>query len=635
MIVLSLKDISKSYGTDVILKNITFNVNEYEKIGLVGINGAGKTTLFKILCGDISSDSGEKYLAQDKKMGYLSQNIDLNENSTVFSETMEVFSHIKAMEKRLREIEELLSSSEDSMHEQLLKEYGKLQDEFERQGGYSCESFARGILTGLGIDSRDFDKEIRYLSGGQKTRVSLAKMLLKNPDILLLDEPTNHLDLSAISFLENFLKEYKGTVIIISHDRYFLDIITNKTLELTGGIVEEYNGNYSCFIKERQKRFDQRLKEYELQQKEIERMEEIIKRYRSFNREKSIKQAESREKALNRIERIDKPVIENKTARISFETRIKSGNDVLIIDKLSKSFGENNLFKNLSLMIRRGERTALIGENGKGKTTLFRIIKNELMGDEGYVKLGRNVLVGYYDQEQRNLTSDKNVLDEIWDEFPEMTTTQIRTYLGAFLFSGDDVFKPISKLSGGEKCRLSLLKLMLSNSNFLLLDEPTNHLDMLSREALEDALISYEGTLFVISHDRYFLNKVIDRIYELENGGLTEYPGNFQYYMLKKNSSSDEIVINTSGKTKTEIKEERKKIREVQERKKQIQKDIAQVEKDIEIAEDQLHDLEKSLCLEEVYSNPVRCQEVNRLIKDLKENINSLYERWEELSLIE
>lgn len=632
MIALSLKNISKTYGTDVILKDVSFNVNESEKIGLVGINGAGKTTLFKIICKDIAPDSGEIFTMTGKKIGYLSQNLDLSDDNTVFSEVMRVYENIKDIEIRLRKIEKLLSNIDEGEHEALLKEYGTLQDQYERLNGYGCESFARGMLTGLGIEQKDFDKNIRYLSGGQKTRVALAKLLLSNPDILLLDEPTNHLDLAAISYLESFLKDYSGTVIIISHDRYFLDVITSRTLELTDGIAEDYGGNYSYFISERSSRYEKRTKEYELQQKEIQRLEEIIKKYRSFNREKSIKQAESREKALDRIERIDKPKIDTKSAGISFNTRIKSGNDVLIIDKLSKAFGENTLFNDLSFMIRRGEKVALIGENGKGKTTLFKIICGNLKQDSGLVKLGRNVLVGYYDQEQKNLSPDKNALDEIWDEFPEMTVTQVRTYLGAFLFKGDDVFKPVSKLSGGEKCRLSLLKLMLSNCNLLLLDEPTNHLDMLSREALEDALLEYEGTLFVISHDRYFLKKVIERIYELGNNNLTEYSGGFDYYIAKKNAPEEEIIINTVGKTKTEIKEERKKQRELLERKKQIEIEISGIEKEIAENERLILELEKSLCSEDVYSNPLKCAAVNRNIKELKNSVEELYEKWEKLS---
>ncbi|EYE89565.1 thiamine ABC transporter substrate-binding protein [Fervidicella metallireducens AeB] len=639
MYVLSLNKVSKSYGTDIILKDITFSINENEKVGLVGKNGAGKTTLFKILCGLLTPDTGDIFIAKEKRIGYLSQNLDLEDELTIFQETMKVYSHVKSLEARLRELEILMSTPEmlenEAEHNRLLKEYGHVQDEFERLNGYGCESFAKGVLVGLGIRPEDFNKEIKYLSGGQKTRVALSKLLLSNPEILLLDEPTNHLDLDAIYFLEGFLKDYKGTVILISHDRYFLDVITTKTLELTQGMIEEYNGNYTYFINERDKRYEQKLKEYELQQKEIERLEEIIERYRSFNREKSIKQAESKEKQLAKIERIDKPAVDTKAARINFEVKFKSGNDVLIAENLSKAFGENLLFENLSFMIRREEKVALIGENGKGKSTIFKIICGNLSPDSGLVKLGKNVYIGYYDQEQKDLSLNKTVLDELWDAYPDMTVTEIRNYLAAFLFTGDDVFKTIDKLSGGERARLSLLKLMLSKSNFLLLDEPTNHLDILSREALEKALSGYEGTLFVISHDRYFLNKVINRILELDENGLTEYLGNFQYYLDKKNASDDEIVINTTGKTKTEIKEERKKLRESQERKKQIQRDIKNIEKEIEETENEIKYLEEQMCLEEVYSNPEKSLEINKKILASKEKLEKLLERWEELIVLE
>lgn len=635
MISLSLNNITKSYGIDMILKNITFGINEYDKIGLVGRNGAGKTTLFKILCGELQADSGDIFIQKDKTIGYLSQNLGLDENLTVFEETMKVFENIKQMEIRLRELETQIAENsqnyEDANYDKLLREYGSIQEEYERLNGYGCESFAKGILIGLGITPEDFNKEVRYLSGGQKTRVALSKLLLKNPDILLLDEPTNHLDLSAIYFLENFLKEYKGTIIIISHDRYFLDIITNKTFELTDGVIEEYNGNYSYFIEKRQERHEQKLKDYELQQKEIKRLEEMIDRFRSFNREKSIKQAESKEKMLDKIERIDKPTVDNKSARISFESRVRSGNDVLLIDSISKSYGEKVLFTDLSFMIRREERVALIGENGKGKTTIFKIICGNVDPDEGFVKLGKNVYVGYYDQEQKEISLEKTVLDEIWDAFPNMTVTQVRNALAAFLFTGDDVFKVISSLSGGEKCRLSLLKLMLTNPNFLLLDEPTNHLDILSREALESSLLDYDGTLLVISHDRYFLNKIINRIIELDGDGLTDYPGNFQYYLARKNAPQDEIVVNTVGKTKTEIKDERRKLKEVQDRKKMLQKELSDIEKTIERTEEEISELENLMCLEEIYSNPEKSLEVNNKVKNSKDKLNALYERWEEL----
>jgi ATP-binding cassette, subfamily F, member 3 len=637
MILLSLNNITKAYGTDVILKDINFSINENEKIGLVGRNGAGKTTIFKMISQQMLPDSGSIFISKDKKVGYLSQNLNLDENITVFEETLKVFEDLIAIEKRLRELEELIShhsiNSESNYNEILLKEYGNLQEEFERNNGYGIESFARSILVGLGISNDDFTKKIMYLSGGQKTRVALAKLLLENPDILLLDEPTNHLDLSAIYFLENFLKEYRGTIIIISHDRYFLDIITNRTYELTDGHIEEYNGNYSYFINERQNRYEQRIKDYELQQQEIKRLEEIIERYRSFNREKSIKQAESREKALDKIERIDRPTSRDKSARILFDIRIRSGNDVLLIDNISKSYNQNVLFENLSMLIRREERIALIGENGKGKTTIFKIICDIVKPDKGYVKLGKNVKIGYYDQEQKNISNNKIVLDEIWDEYPELTVTEVRNYLAAFLFTGDDVFKNIDTLSGGEKSRLSLLKLMISNSNFLLLDEPTNHLDIMAREALEKAMLEYPGTLLTISHDRYFLNKVIKKIVELVDGNLIEYLGNFEYYQNKKNSPKDEIVINTVGKTRTEVKDERKKIREAQGNKLQLQKSLKEVEREIEEMEKLIKNYEEQLCREEVYSNPLKSIEVSNYVLDSKKVLDDLYTKWEELSI--
>lgn len=642
MIILSTSNISKSYGTDIILKDVNFSVNEYEKIGFVGKNGAGKTTIFKMLSGQMIPDNGNIFVTKDKKVGYLSQNLNIDENMTVFQETLKVFDDIIKIEQRLRELEGLIahhsvnSNDNDIYHEKLLKEYGDLQDEFEIHNGYGIESFARSILVGLGISPDDFNKEINCLSGGQKTRVALAKLLLESPDILLLDEPTNHLDLSAISFLENFLKEYKGTIIIISHDRYFLDVITTKTYELIDGLIEEYNGNYSYYIHERENRYNERLKDYELQQKELKRLEEIIERYRSYNREKSIKQAESREKALDKIERIDKPTSTEKSARIMFDVKIRSGNDVLLIDNISKSYNHNLLFENLSMLIKREERIALIGENGKGKTTIFKIICDFVKPDCGYVKLGKNVKIGYYDQEQKNLSLNKTILDEIWDEYPDMTVTEVRNYLGAFLFKGDDVFKTIDTISGGEKCRLSLLKLMISNSNFLLLDEPTNHLDIMSREALENALLEYPGTLLVISHDRYFLNKVINKIIELNEGKLTEYLGNFEYYLNKKNAQADDIIVSTAGKTKTEVKEERRKLRELQDNKKQLQKSVKDLEKEIEAMEIKIKGLEDSLCLEEVYSNSSKSIEVNNELISSKNNLEKLYEKWEEcLTLME
>lgn len=635
MLALSLNKITKSYGVDVILQDISFTINENEKVGFVGKNGAGKTTLFKILTGEINPDSGDIFIPKEKKLGYLSQNLGLDENLTVFEETMKVFEDVKIIESRLRELEILISQTSDNPisneYEKYLKEYGRLQDEFEKKNGYGCESFAKGILVGLGIGPEHYDKKVELLSGGQKTRVALSKLLLQNPDVLLLDEPTNHLDLEAINFLEGFLRDYPGTVIIVSHDRFFLDVITSKTFELTNGIVEEYGGNYSYYINERNTRYKQRLKEYELQQKEIERLESIIEKFRSFNREKSIKQAESREKMLDKIERIDKPTLDEKSSRINFQCKVKSGVDVLIVDELSKSFSDKKLFENISFMIRREEKVALIGENGRGKSTIFKIIKEDISQSSGYIKIGKNVQIGYYDQEQRELCSHKTILDEIWDTYPSMGVKEVRNTLASFLFTGDDVFKEISLLSGGEKCRLALLKLMLSKPNFLLLDEPTNHLDILSREALEDALLTYDGTLFVISHDRYFLNKIINRILELDENTITEYLGNYQYYVDRKNEDEEDLVVSSVGKTKTQVKEERKKLRGERDKIKKLKLEIKDIEKTIEKLEKEVSTLEAELCIEEVYSNPEKSLEVNTKITSNKKEIESLYEKWEVL----
>jgi ATP-binding cassette subfamily F protein 3 len=462
--------------------------------------------------------------------------------------------------------------------------------------------------------------------------VALSKLLLSNPDILLLDEPTNHLDLDAIEWLEEYLKDYKGTVLVISHDRFFLDAITHKTFELSNGTMDTYNGNYSSYIELKKKSYEEKLKAYNLQQAEIKRQEEIIERYRSFNREKSVRAAESRQKALDKIERIDAPNKERKINAIKFETQIKSGNDVLHIENLSKSFGNKTLFKGLELEIKRCERIALIGENGRGKTTLFRILMDNEQKDSGVCVLGKNVFIGYYDQEQSNLDDSKTVLDEVWDNFPQLTTTELRNALAAFLFTGDDVFKKISTLSGGEKCKINLLKLMLSKSNFLLLDEPTNHLDIMSREALEDALLSYDGTVLVISHDRYFLNKIVEKILELNEDGVKTYLGNYNYYIeKKKNPLRYQELEENEGKTKTQIQYERKKKKEEEQLEKEKKLKVKKLEETIASLETDITELNNLLCLEEIYSNPQKSEEVNKQISENESKLEQLYEEWENL----
>lgn len=638
MIVLSCKDISKSYGIRDVLKNITFSINEGDKVGIIGGNGEGKSTLFKIISKELSQDSGEIFIDKNRTIGYLTQHVDLDLNNTIYNEMNLVFKDLLNIEDRLHSLEikmaEPYTEDNAAYHEKVIKDYTTLQDLYSHKGGYTYKGEISRVLKGLGFTEEDFDKTINTLSGGQKTRVSLCKLLLKNPDIILLDEPTNHLDLEAIEWLEEYLKNYKGTVLVISHDRFFLDAVTNNTFEVINGHVNCYNVPYTKFIDQRKKNYEAQLKAYNLQQAEIKRQEAIIEKFRSFNREKSIRAAESREKALEKMEKLDAPDKEKEASKIKFEASVKSGHDVLHIENLAKSYGDNKLFSNLNLDLKRGEKVALIGENGRGKTTLFKIILDNLAPDSGKVILGTNVNVGYYDQEQSDLNLDKTILDEVWDEFPNLTTSKLRGSLASFLFTGDDVFKIINTLSGGEKCRINLLKLMLSRSNLLLLDEPTNHLDIMSREALEDALLSYDGTLMVISHDRYFLNKVINRILELNENGIKEFLGNYSYYQEKKiNPNRFEVLEELSnGKTKTQLKDEKKKKRELEKEAKALNLKIKNIEEDISKGEEKLLSLQEELCLEEIYSNPYESGRVNKEIKDLEEKIAKLYEEWENLN---
>ncbi|APC84322.1 ribosomal protection-like ABC-F family protein [Clostridium botulinum] len=636
MVVLSCKNISKAYGVDLILDNLTFNINENDKVGLIGANGAGKSTLFKILTSSLEQDSGDIFIDKSKSLGYLAQHLSLDSNNTIYEEVLDVFHDLIKMEEKLNKLEKLMNEPYDKnnkeYHDKVIKDYTTYTDLYINRGGYTYKGEIHRVLRGLSFEEEDFNKQINILSGGQKTRVALCKLLLQSPDILLLDEPTNHLDLTAINWLEEYLKAYKGTVLIISHDRYFLDEITNQTFELISGHMNCYNGNYSKFIELRKKEYEVKLKAYNLQQSEIKRQEKIIEKYRSFNREKSIKAAESRQKSLDKIERIDAPDKLPKPVKISFETQIKSGNDILHIENLSKSYGDMTLFENVEMDIKRGEKIALIGDNGRGKTTLFKIIMDEIQSNSGTKYIGKNVFIGYYDQEQSDLNECNTVLDEIWDEFPEMTTTEVRNALAAFLFTGDDVFKEISKLSGGEKCKVNLLKLMLSKSNLLLLDEPTNHLDIMSREALEDALLNYDGTVLVISHDRYFLNKVIGKIYELNIDGIKEYLGNYDYYIHKKinpNRFDYEAITSENSKTKTQIHQERKKKKEEEKKLKQEKLKIKNLEKEITDLEEVVNSLQEQLCLEEVYSDSVKSEKINKDIINKQKLIEDLYSEWE------
>lgn len=638
MIVLSCKNISKSYGIDEILKNVTLSINEGDRVGIIGANGEGKSTLFKILSKQLSFDDGEIFIDKNKTLGYLAQHLDLDTKNTIYNEMLLVFSDLTRLEEKLLDLENKMNEPYDESkadyHNKIINDYNTSQELYSHRGGYTYKGEINKVLKGLGFSEEDFDKEISKLSGGQKTRVALCKLLLLSPDILLLDEPTNHLDLEAIEWLEEYLKSYKGTILVISHDRFFLDSVTNRTFQVINGHVNCYNASYIKFLELREKDYESQLKAYNLQQAEIKRQEAIIEKFRSFNREKSIRAAESREKALDRMDKIDAPDEEKGPAKIKFETSVKSGYDVLHVEKLSKSFGDKHLFSNLSLDLKRGEKIALIGENGRGKTTFFNILMDKIKPDSGVKVLGTNVNIGYYDQEQSNLCEDKTIIDEVWDDFPELTTSQVRGALATFLFTGEDVFKTINKLSGGEKCRINLLKLMLSRSNLLLLDEPTNHLDILSREALEDAILSYDGTLIVISHDRYFLNKVINRIVELQEEGTTEYLGNYSYYVEKKLNplrfeAYEELA---NGKTKTQLKEEKRKKREVEKEEKAKKLQIKKLEDEISKNEELLLSLQEDLCKEEIYSNPSESERVNKEIRILEEKIEDLYMKWEEVN---
>ncbi|AIY85145.1 heme ABC exporter, ATP-binding protein CcmA [Clostridium baratii str. Sullivan] len=638
MIVLSCRNIKKSYGIQDVLKDVTLSVNEGDKVGIIGPNGEGKSTLFKILSKNITPDDGDMFIDKNKTIGYLSQHLSLQSENTIYEEVSSVFQHLINLENKIKDLEIKMKEPYDeanaSYHEKLIKDYTTSQELYENRGGYTYRGNISKVLKGLGFLEDDFNKVITTLSGGQKTRIALCKLLLQNPDILLLDEPTNHLDLEAIEWLEEFLKSYKGTLLVISHDRFFLDAVTNRTFQVINGHVNCYNAPYTKYLELKEKDYEAKLKAYNLQQAEIQRQEEIIQKFRSFNREKSIRRAESREKALEKMERLDAPDKEKGASKIQFETAVKSGYDVLHIENLSKSFEDKNLFNNISFDLKRGEKIALIGDNGRGKTTLLNIIMGKLKADSGKTILGTNVNVGYYDQEQSDLDQNKTILDEVWDAFPDLTTTKIRTALGSFLFTGDDVFKEIKNLSGGEKCRINILKLMLSQSNFLLLDEPTNHLDIPSREALENAILNYDGSMLIVSHDRYFLNKVINKIVELKETGMDEYLGNYNYYMEKKqNPSRFEVYEEVSnGKTKTKVKEEKKKVKLAQKEIRIKKTRLREVESSIAENEALLEKLNNDLCLEEIYSNPKEAERVNKEISNTEITIESLYEEWESLS---
>ena len=636
MIVLSCNNLNKSFGIDSILENVNFTVNEYDKIGIIGVNGTGKTTLFKIISGIYGYDSGDIYTSKDCEIGYLEQNTNFHSENTILEEVLEVFKDVIEMEKYLRDLEHKISEESSNTNsttlEKLMNEYSNKLEAFSDMNGYGYKSEAKGVLKGLGFSDEDMDKPISILSGGEKTRVLLGKLLLKKPTLLLLDEPTNHLDSEAIEWLEVFLKQYKGTVILISHDRYFLDQVVNRIFEIHNIKLKTYNGNYSDFIKASAIEKELELKKFEDQQKDIKKQEESIERLKAFGREKHLKRARSKEKALAKVDVLDKPEAYRKKAKIEFNPSVTSGNDVLQLRDISMGYGERILFKDLNLDIYRGEKVALIGANGIGKSTLFKIIMNEITPLSGDIKFGTNVNVSYFHQEQKTLNLDNTIIDEIWEDNKQLTQTSLRTMLGAFLFEGEEVFKKISTLSGGERARVAILKLILSNANLLLLDEPTNHLDIDSKEVLEEALSSYTGTIFTISHDRYFLNTVVDKVLVLDENGITEYLGNYDYYIEKKKQVQEMNTVEVvEEKTKTQLKEEKRKEREQREAEKKNRVKRQNIEKEIEETEAKIEEMDVLLCQEEVYSNPEKSKDVSLQKASLEEKLSALYEEWESL----
>lgn len=636
--ILNATNISKSFGNNEIIKDANFLVNEHEKVAIVGVNGAGKTTLLKILTGEEHADSGNVILAKDAKLGYLRQINNVDSTLSIIDELYTVIEHILNMEKRMLEMQERMQHLSGEELEALYSSYTALTHSYELMDGYAAKSKVIGILKGLGFDENDFDRKINTLSGGQKTRVFLAKLLLEEPDIILLDEPTNHLDLRSIEWLESYLLNYKGAVIIVSHDRYFLDKIVSKVIDIENAEVQMYSGNYSDFSAKKQMLLDAKMKEYLNQQQEIKHQEAVITKLKQFNREKSIKRAESRQKQLEKIDRVEAPVTHIENMRLSLDISKESGKDVLTVHDLSKSFDEKHLFSNINFEIKRGERVAIIGDNGTGKTTLLKIINGLLSPDTGEVIYGSNVSIAYYDQEHQVLHMDKTLFDEISDTYPEMNNTQIRNILAAFLFTGEDVFKKIGDLSGGERGRVSLVKLMLSKANFLLLDEPTNHLDILSKDVLESALNSFPGTICYVSHDRYFINKTATRILDLTGNRLLNYIGNYDYYIEKREAveGAANLSVNNIEEKPAEVsdsKQEWIENKNAQAQKKKITNALNKCEKEIEKIEEKLGLIDEEFANPEISSNVGKLMELQKEKTALEEKLEKLMNEWEELTL--
>lgn len=656
--ILSCNHISKAFGTDQILSDVSFHVEDQEKAAIVGINGAGKSTLLKIIVGEFSPDTGESVLSRGKTLGYLAQHQDLESGRTIYEELKEVKRPIIEMEEQIRSLELQMRDAVGEELEQMLSTYSRLNHTFELENGYAWKSEIVGVLKGLGFNEDEFDKQVSTLSGGQKTRVSLGRLLLSKPDVILLDEPTNHLDMESISWLENYLRGYNGAVIIVAHDRYFLNRVVTKIVELENGRSTTYLGNYTDYSEKKAMIRSAQMKAYLNQQQEIRHQEEVIAKLKSFNREKSIKRAESREKMLSKIEILDKPAEISDEMRIKLEPNIVSGSDVLTIRDLSKSFGSQTLFSHADIDVKRGERVAVIGNNGTGKTTLLKLINGMLPSDGGTITLGSKVHIGYYDQEHHVLHMEKTVFEEVQDAYPNLSNTQVRNILAAFLFTGDDVFKRISDLSGGERGRVSLAKLMLSEANFLILDEPTNHLDITSKEILEEALKNYTGTVLYVSHDRYFINQTATRILELTGQTFINYIGNYDYYLEKKElmtdlyapganaqNSAQQIpgvgksvwtsASSTAGNgadTASDTKQDWKAQKEEQARIRKRQNDLKKIETEIEKLETRDSEIDELLTQEEIYTDVSRLVELNKEKEALQTNLETLYAQWEELA---
>ena len=641
--ILSCQNISKAFVENQVLKNVSFHIEDHEKAAIVGINGAGKTTLLRIIVGEMTPDDGQVVLARDKTLGYLAQNSTVDTSHTIYEELLSVKADLLRLEEKIRECENNMKHADGDALEDLMKQYTSLTHAFETGGGYLYRSELVGVLKGLGFTEDEFSKPVATLSGGQKTRVALGRLLLQNPDLIILDEPTNHLDMNSIAWLETYLLNYKGAVLIVSHDRYFLDRIAGKVIEIDQSKATTFMGNYSDYAVKKEQLRVAAWNAYMNQQREIKHQEDVIEKLKSFNREKSIKRAESREKMLDKIEVIEKPSEVRTDMKLTLTPRILSGNDVLTVEHLSKSFDSHKLFTDVNFEIKRGEHVAIIGDNGSGKTTLLKILNGLVPADQGTFRLGSNVEIGYYDQEHHVLHSEKTLFEEISDDYPYLNNTQIRNVLAAFLFTGEDVFKRISDLSGGERGRVSLAKLVLSNANFLILDEPTNHLDIMSKEILEDALNGYEGTILYVSHDRYFINRTAHRILDLTEGQFVNYVGNYDYYLEKHDTVMAAIEANApqnadadSGvaakAAESEVKLDWKAQKEEQARLRKKENDLKKCEEQIARLEARVSEIDTEMSDPAIGTQVAKLQELTKEQAACQEQLEKLYEQWEELA---